>query len=243
MALDIFHLSYQEPYADKTWKSLVERFPYARRVKGIKGIFNAHKRCAELAYTKSFYVVDADAILEPDFDFSFKPSKWDEHCTHVWRCKNPINDLVYGYGGVKLFPTETCRSANEWRIDFTTSVSNKPGEKGAFKAMPTISNVTAFNTDPFNTFKSAFRECTKLASKVIDKQKNAETEQRLDIWCSVGGDRGFGEYAIAGAIAGREYGETNKNNMEALSKINDFGWLEQQFNKIQISSRDARTIR
>ena len=188
-------------------------------------------------------MVDADAILEPDFDFSFKPSKWDEHCTHVWRCKNPINDLVYGYGGVKLFPTETCRSANEWRIDFTTSVSNKPGEKGAFKAMPTISNVTAFNTDPFNTFKSAFRECTKLAAKVIDKQKDHETEQRLDIWCSVGNERGFGEYAIAGAIAGREYGEANKNNMEALSKINDFGWLEQQFNKIQISSRDARTIR
>ena len=141
-----------------------------------------------------------------------------------------------------MFPTETCRSANEWRIDFTTSVSNKPGEKGAFKAMPTISNVTAFNTDPFNTFKSAFRECTKLAAKVIDKQKDAETEQRLDIWCSVGSDRGFGEYAIAGAIAGREYGEENKNNMEALSKINDFGWLEQQFNKIQISSRNARVI-
>ena len=86
----------------------------------------------------------------------------------------------------------------------------KPGEKGAFKAMPTISNVTAFNTDPFNTFKSAFRECTKLAAKVIDKQKDHETEQRLNVWCSVGSDKGFGEYAIAGAIAGREYGEANK---------------------------------
>ena len=243
MALDIFHLSYKEPYADQTWEKLISKFPYARRVQGVKGIFEAHKRCAELAYTKSFYVVDADADLEDSFDFSFKPNKWDEHCVHVWRCRNPINDLVYGYGGVKLFPTQALRDANDWRIDFTTSVANKEGQKGAFKAMPTISNTTAFNTDPFNTFKSAFRECTKLASKVIDKQKNAETEQRLDIWCSVGGDRGFGEYAIAGAIAGREYGETNKNNMEALSKINDFGWLEQQFNKIQISSRDARTIR
>ena len=44
--------------------------PYARRVKGVQGIFNAHKRCAELAYTKSFYVVDADADLEDDFDFT-----------------------------------------------------------------------------------------------------------------------------------------------------------------------------
>ena len=121
--------------------------------------------------------------------------------------------------------------------DMTTSITDK------FKAMDIISNITAFNTDPFNTWKSAFRECTKLASKVIDKQKDHETEKRLDIWCSVGGDRGFGEYAIAGAIAGREYGKANKNNMEALSKINDFGWLEQHFNKIQITTRDPRIIR
>ena len=69
MALDIFHLSYKEQYAEQTWEKLVSKFPYAKRVKGIQGIFNAHKRCAELAYTKSFYVVDADADLEEDFDF------------------------------------------------------------------------------------------------------------------------------------------------------------------------------
>ena len=165
MALDIFHLSYKEPYADKTWESLVSKFPYARRVQGVKGIFEAHKRCAELAYTKSFYVVDADADLEDDFNFSFKPSKWDEHCVHVWRCKNPINDLVYGYGGVKLFPTQALKDAQDWRIDFTTSVANKEGQKGAFKAMPTISNTTAFNTDPFNTFKSALENALNLQVK------------------------------------------------------------------------------
>ena len=30
-----------------------------------------------------------------------------------------------------------------------------------------VSNITAFNTDPFNTWRSAFRECTKLASAII----------------------------------------------------------------------------
>ena len=105
--------------------------------------------------------------------------------------------------------------------------------------MPPVSNTTRFNTDPFNTFKSAFRECTKLSSRIIEKQKDNESEQRLNIWCSVGKEKEFGEYAIAGAIAGKEYGETNKDNMEALNKINDFGWLEQQFNKFQISSRNA----
>ena len=58
---------------ERTYKVLCSR------VQGVKGIFEAHKRCAELAYTKSFYVVDADAKLESNFDFPFKP-KWDEHC-------------------------------------------------------------------------------------------------------------------------------------------------------------------
>ena len=89
-----------------------------------------------------------------------------------------------------------------------------------------VSNVTAFNTDPFNTWKSAFRECVKLSSKVIDRQDNKETEARLNVWCNNSND----SIAIAGAKAGRQYGEANKNNKEALAKINDFDWLKEQYN-------------
>ena len=67
--------------------------------------------------------------------------------------KIPINDLVYGYGGVKLFAQKLV-DANEWRIDFTTPVAKKKEKKVHLRQCPTISNVTAFNTDPFNTFKS-----------------------------------------------------------------------------------------
>ena len=55
----------------------------------------------------------------------------------------------------------------------------------------------------------------------------------MDIFGTVE-EKEFGEYAIAGAIAGREYGETNKDNMEALNKINDFDWLDEQFRRIKI---------
>jgi hypothetical protein len=109
--------------------------------------------------------------------------------------------------------------------DMTTSISSK------FKAVKSISNITAFNTDPFNTWKSAFRECCKLSSKIIDRQKNEETMHRLDIWCTLGVDRPFGELAIAGAKAGKEYGSANKDNLEALKKINDFDWLQRKFNE------------
>jgi hypothetical protein len=109
--------------------------------------------------------------------------------------------------------------------DMTTSISDK------FKAIKLISNITSFNTDPFNTWKSAFRECAKLSSKVIDRQKDDETTFRLNAWCNIGADREYGNYSIAGAIAGKLYGESNKGNLDSLKKINDFDWLKRIFDE------------
>jgi hypothetical protein len=72
-----------------------------------------------------------------------------------------------------------------------------------------------------------------LSSKIIDRQKSEETLHRLDAWCTLGVKRPFGPDAIAGAIAGKEYGEFNKNDLEALKKINDFDWLKKIFDEQQ----------
>ena len=82
-----------------------------------------------------------------------------------------------------------------------------------------------------NTWKSGFRECCKLASKVIDRQKDDETNERLEIWCNAGLEHKYGKYAIDGARAGRTYGETNAGDVEALRKINDFDWLIENLKK------------
>jgi hypothetical protein len=222
---DVIFLSYNEPFADENYEKLLNKVPGAKRVHGVKGIFNAHKEAAELADTKMFYVVDADAILVNEFEFSYFPTVWDEDIVHTWKSRNPINDLVYGYGGLKLFPTKLLREAKDWHIDFTTSVAEK------FKPMPTVANYTAFNTDPFNTWKSAFRECTKLSASVIKNSDETETLERLEAWCTKGEDRHMGKYAIAGAISGREYGKQNVDNPDMLSNINDFEWLKSEFNK------------
>jgi hypothetical protein len=95
--------------------------------------------------------------------------------------------------------------------------------------MPIAANYTAFNTDPFNTWKSAFRECVKLSSSVIRRTNQDETKERLEIWCSKGEDRDFGSYAIAGATAGRDYGLKYHDNSDELNRINDFDWLKEMF--------------
>jgi hypothetical protein len=222
---DIVFISYAEPNADDNYNALKARFPRAKRVHGVKGIHQAHIEAAKLCDTDMFWIVDGDAQIVDDFNFDYVPEYHNKEAVHVWRSQNPINGLVYGYGGIKLFPTQHTINMDVNKPDMTTSISSK------FVAVKEVSNITAFNTDPFNTWKSAFRECCKLSSKVIDRQKEDETNNRLNIWCTkLQGDPLYGEYALKGAKAGAAYGIRNKNNIEALKRINDFTWLEDQFN-------------
>ena len=223
---DVVFISYNEPNADENYNKLLDTCPRAKRVHGVKGIHQAHINAANLCDTDMIWVVDGDAVIENNFNFNLVMSSYDIDCVHVWRSLNPINNLEYGNGGVKLLPRQLTLDMNTKTSDMTTSISKK------FKAMNSISNTNAFNTDEFATWRSAFRECCKLSSRSIERQYEEETKLRLDTWCSVGIEKPFGIHAIKGAQAGRLYGETNKNNPEALNKINDFDWLQEQFNGI-----------
>jgi len=217
---DIVFISYQEPNADANYAALKARFPMAKRVHGVKGIHQAHIKAATKCFTKMFWIVDADAIILDDFNFDYEVPEHQLDHVHVWRSLNPINDLVYGYGGVKLFPRKLTIDMDINKPDMTTSISKQ------FIAMPEVANITAFNTDEFSTWRSAFRECAKLASNIIDRQNVEETKGRLDIWCRKGSERRCGNFAIAGAIAGREFG---LSNMADLNLINNFEWLQERF--------------
>ena len=219
---DIAFISYNEKEADQNWEKLSTKYPYAKRTHGVKGIHQAHIAAANKAVTPMVWFVDADAHIEDDFDFSYIPPRKDRDAVHVWRSRNPINDLVYGYGGVKLFPRIATTKVDVNKPDMTTSISEK------FIAMPEISNTTAFNVDPFSTWRSAFRECAKLASKIIDRQREEETDERLKTWTTVGHDREFGEYAIRGAHDGMEFGLSRGSD---LRLINDYKWLKEQFDE------------
>ena len=224
---DIVFISYKEPNAEENFSDLYERFntvtmfgDRVKRVKDVKGIHNAHVAAANKVSTSYFYIVDGDAVIVDDFNFDYTTD--DEDFVHVYRSINPINDLVYGYGGVKLFPTNLTKNMDTTTTDMTTSISKN------FKIINEVANITAFNTDPFNTWKSAFRECAKLSSKTIRRQKNEETESRLKTWTTVGHDRPFGKYAVAGATAGMEFGLSRGSD---LGLINDFEWLRKKFDE------------
>ena len=216
---DIVFISYDEPNADANYAALKARFPMAKRVHGVKGIHQAHIKAAKKCFTKMFWVVDADAIILDNFSFDYEVDDYNLETVHVWRSKNPLNNLVYGYGGVKLLPRKLVINMDLSKPDMTTSISDK------FTAVKEIANITAFNTDEFSTWRSAFRECAKLVSRTIDRQNEDETNERLKTWTTVAnGD--FSEYALRGANAGYEFGISNSNDIRL---INNFDWLKEQF--------------
>lgn len=217
---DIIFISYFEPNAEKNWEIVKERFPRSKRIDGVKGIHQAHKRAAKLSFTNLFWVVDADSVILDNFNFDYKVEKDFENSVHVWRSINPVNDLRYGYSAVKLLPKKKVLQIDEKTVDMTTSISN------SFRVVDEISNIAEFNTDEFSTWKSAFREVVKLSSKVIERQNDEETNERLKIWCNIGRDRPYGDYCILGANSGYKFA---KENPKRLGLINDFEWLKEKF--------------
>lgn len=222
---EVFFISYNEPNADEHWEKIKSRFSTARRIDKIKGIREAHIEAAKKSWTDLFYVVDGDADIVDDFFFDYKVDEFNKQSVHIWHSKNPVNNLEYGYGGIKLLPKKEILVMDFSKPDMTTSLSEN------IVIISKVSNITKFNTDPFSSYKSAFRECCKLSSKVIDRNFDEENAYRLNTWCKVSNDPLFGKYVLDGANDGKEYGEKNIGNLEKLSLINDFDWLEGLFKK------------
>ena len=183
--LDVFFISMGEEGSEANWQRLLTFAPDAKRVDNIKGIYEVHKACASLSTTENFYVVDADAWVLDGFKFHWEPSAETLHwnipetkCVIVWKSINPVNELEYGYGGIKLFPRQPFLENLKWDIDLSTTIGR------ATISMEQIGCETRFNATPESAWIGAFRECAKLASlsmikSRIRKAQRAEKQELL----------------------------------------------------------------
>lgn len=223
---DLFFVSYNEPNADENWQNLVERFPHARRVHGIKGIASAHKQCARLSYTRLFWTVDGDTLVDETWDFDYDPPDWDLGYLHLWYSRNPINGLSYGYGAIKLWPRRRVLDHDGSWLDFTSSI-------GGIKIMERTIATTLFNSSPFEAWKSAFRECVKLCHNIRKNPADMESRNRLRSWTLGDSTAENASWCYLGARQAQEWyashGDTND-----LTLINDFDWLLEKFSQTHL---------
>ena len=211
---DLFFISYFEPLSQDNWQRLKLRFIHAKHISGIEGIDLAHKKAAQQSNTSMFYTVDADTVIDEAWDFSFIPPDYDKKFLHLWYSRNPVNNLEYGYAGVKLWPKQAVLDYQSPWLDFTTGVGN-------LKIMQDVISTSCFNTSEYETWKSAFRESIKLSKNIQQNEHDTESKKRLNTWTSTCNNVKFAEWCLKGARDGIDYFKANKN----LSIINDFNQL------------------
>ena len=92
--------------------------------------------------------------------------------------------------------------------------------------MPLISGTAHYNTDPFSTWRTAFREVLKL--KADDSE---DSKIRLEIWLNKA-EGEFSEYSIKGALDAEEYYDEVDGDFDKLKLSYEWDWLKNKFEEM-----------
>jgi hypothetical protein len=226
---DVIFISYDETNADENYEKLkaqLESNPYnnvsIKRLHGVEGMDNALKRAAEMSETPWYFAVFAKTKVAPEFKFNFNPDYWQQPKHYIFYSHNPMNGLEYGHMGVVLYNCNIVKNMTEFGIDYTMSA--------AHEVVPQISSIAEFNTTPYQTWRTAFRECAKL-SQFVDEQPTLETEHRLKVW-TTRAEGNHAEWCLRGANDGVKFYQAHKNNKAQLKNAFNWAWLQQYFDSL-----------
>jgi len=188
----------------------------------VKGIANAHYRAAEITTTEYIWIIDADCLIDEEFDFRFKVPDFNHPTIFLWASRNNVNGLEYANGGLKLFHRESVLAHRRDQIpytDFTESLKKFCD----FCDSNQVAGTTVIDETPYTAWKSGFREAYKLywKSKAGDKLSH----ERLLAWCEIANTPN-GEYAVIGANHAVKIATKT-----SPTKINDYDWLAEEWKK------------
>lgn len=229
---DVVFISYDEPNADENWAHLQSICPWAKRSHGVFGSDACHKAAAKLSETERFIGIDADNKVREDFfELELDIEKFHEADVLSWSGKNIINGLVYGNGGIKLWPVkvvEQMRTHEEvdsgaGAVDFCWDIH--------YHQLNNIYSDVYNNRTPYQAYRAGFREGVKLALhngepmdwRQVAEKNNYKNHRRLLIWMSVGSDVENGMWAIYGARLGCYMTNLKRNEFD-FTLVRDFEW-------------------
>jgi hypothetical protein len=213
---DVVFISNGEPMAEENWQLLRSICPRAKRSDGVNGREAAYKTAASLSDTDWFFAVFAKTEVLPEFKFDFQPDRLQAPKHYIFHSRNPLNGLEYGAMNINLYNVQLVLDTKPG-LDFTLSQLHT--------VIPEVASISRFNTDPWITWRSAFREVLKLKLEV-DQGAGFELQHRLKIWC----ERAEGEnadYCLQGANDALEYYIGVDGDYEMLKLSFDWPWLQQ----------------
>ena len=218
VSMDVIFISNGESMAEQNWQHLIKSCPWAKRSNGINGRERAYKSAAELSSTPWFYAVFAKTEVYPTFKFDYQPDRMQQPKHYIFHSRNPVNGLEYGAMNVNLYNRQLVLDTNPG-IDFTLSA--------AHEVVPVCISTTRFNTDPWVTWRSAFREVLKLKLEV-NQGADVEIQYRLNTWLSVAAGNNA-EWCLAGGQDAINYYTSVNGDYKKLSLSFDWQWLQDYY--------------
>jgi hypothetical protein len=218
---DVIFISNGESMAEQNWQHLVSICPRAHRSDGVTGRERAYKAAAESSTTPWFYAVFAKTEVYSTFKFDFQPDRMQQPKHYIFHSRNPLNGLEYGAMNVNLYNRQLVLDTQPG-IDFTLSA--------AHEVVPLCISTTRFNTDPWVTWRSAFREVLKLKLEV-DQGADVEIQYRLNTWLTVANGNNA-EWCLAGGQDAVNYYTAVNGDYEKLSLSFDWQWLQDHYHSL-----------
>jgi hypothetical protein len=228
---DIVMVTADETNAERNWRRLRELAPQAIRIDGAASVQEAYGYAAAAVTTPHFFFVDGDNWLLDGFGFGvdFSPRASE---ILLWLARNPVNDLITPHGAIKLLPTQLTRqvASGARAIDVALSIGTDR------RVIGVTASEHRFNTSPFEAWRTAFRECAKLASR--STPVNAQMRKfMLNAWCRKANTAAsFAKWCLLGARQGRFFGARSSDDPKQLQRLNDFVWLRRVFDQLNVRS-------
>lgn len=219
---DIVFISYDEPDADKNWQTLISRFPRAQRVHGVKGMETALEAAADLAQTPWYFAVFAKTRLYEQFDFAFVPDYMQQPKHYIFNARNTVNGLEYGHMGIIMYNSAGIRKINQindFGVDYTLSFPHE--------SVPLLSCYGEFDQTPYHTWRTAFREASKLAY-FEHNQATVDGAYRLKTW-QTQAQGPYAEWCLRGANDGVEFFNNSDRELVTVKQAFRWEWLREYF--------------
>jgi len=237
--LDLVFVSYDEPAADVFYERLITYWPRRpHRVHGVKGFHAAHREAAKLATTERFLTVDGDAWPWddlPERPAPIEPMELYPDAVISYGARNKINGLIYGNGGVKIWPRRLLLSVPTHEEATTLEAETDFCNVYRYWQSSQAAADTIINDTPYQAFRAGYREGIKLTlarglrPASWDASSIAQSNlSRLRIWCSVGADHPNGIWAIWGARRG--FSDLWITESVTANRVNDYDWLQHHWN-------------
>lgn len=219
--LNIVFISNGEPIAEENFKFMSVLMSKQNilnkviRVKDVNGRVESQHEAAKASSTDWYFLVNGKIRISENFNWSWQPDRLQAPKHYIFHATNPVNGLVYGHQAIVANNKKITLETKKKGLDFTLD--------GLHEVVDMDCGVAIYNTDPWTTWRTAFREAIKLRCN-----EDPVSKQRLECWLTVGNGEN-GEYSIQGAKDGVEYWENVSGNMKKLLKSYDWDWIRDYY--------------